>query len=80
MGFVTYERGNYVKFVGSDWVTAMSDPAILAMGADCSVFDRPPQDIVLSGTPAPNMWITFITDPDGVSSEFVERERSAFCY
>jgi catechol 2,3-dioxygenase-like lactoylglutathione lyase family enzyme len=51
-----------------------------AMGAAGSVFDRPPQDVVLSGTPVPNMWITFITDPDGISYEFVERERSAFRY
>jgi catechol 2,3-dioxygenase-like lactoylglutathione lyase family enzyme len=49
-----------------------------AMGAAGAIFDRPPQDVVLSGTPVPNMWITFITDPDGIPYEFVQRERSAF--
>ena len=49
-----------------------------AMSAAGSTFDRPPQDVELSGTPVPNMWITFITDPDGISFEFVERERAAF--
>jgi catechol 2,3-dioxygenase-like lactoylglutathione lyase family enzyme len=50
----------------------------VAMMAEGATFDRPPQDVVLSGTPVPNMWITFITDPDGISYEFVERPRSNF--
>lgn len=49
-----------------------------AMSAAGAVFDRPPQDVVLNGTPVPNMWITFISDPDGIAYEFVQRERSAF--
>ena len=49
-----------------------------AMSAEGAMFDRPPQDVVLSGTPVPNMWITFISDPDGIPFEFVQRERAAF--
>jgi catechol 2,3-dioxygenase-like lactoylglutathione lyase family enzyme len=49
-----------------------------AMGKAGMIFDRPPQDVVLSGTPVPNMWITFISDPDGIPYEFVQRERSIF--
>ena len=42
------------------------------------VFDRPPMAIELSGTPVPDMWITFISDPNGIPYEFVQRPRSAF--
>jgi catechol 2,3-dioxygenase-like lactoylglutathione lyase family enzyme len=41
-------------------------------------FLRPPMSIELSGTPVPDMWITFIADPNGVPYEFVQRPRSAF--
>jgi catechol 2,3-dioxygenase-like lactoylglutathione lyase family enzyme len=41
-------------------------------------FLRPPMSVELSGTPVPDMWITFIADPDGVPYEFVQRPRSAF--
>lgn len=41
-------------------------------------FDRPPMSIALTGTPVPDMWICFLSDPDGVPYELVERPRSAF--
>jgi catechol 2,3-dioxygenase-like lactoylglutathione lyase family enzyme len=41
-------------------------------------FDRPPMKVVLNGTPVPDMWICFLSDPDGVRLEFVERPRAAF--
>ena len=31
-----------------------------------------------SGTPVPDMWITFISDPDGIPYEFVQRPRHIF--
>jgi catechol 2,3-dioxygenase-like lactoylglutathione lyase family enzyme len=41
-------------------------------------FDRAPMLISLDGTPVPDMWITFTSDPDGVPFELVQRPRSAF--
>lgn len=41
-------------------------------------FERPPMEVELHGTPVPDMWICFLSDPDGVPFEFVERPRSAF--
>lgn len=55
--------------------TRRSYDEMMAAGA---VFDRPPQDVILNGTPVPNMWITFITDPNGIAYEFVQRDRAAF--
>jgi catechol 2,3-dioxygenase-like lactoylglutathione lyase family enzyme len=49
-----------------------------AMTAAGWVFDRAPMTIELSGTPVPDMWICFVSDPDGVPFEFVGRPRSAF--
>lgn len=43
-----------------------------------AAFDRPPMEVELSGTPVPDMWITFISDPNGIPFEFVQRPRSAF--
>jgi catechol 2,3-dioxygenase-like lactoylglutathione lyase family enzyme len=43
-----------------------------------AVFDRPPMQVELAGTPVPDMWITFISDPNGIPYEFVQRPRSAF--
>jgi len=48
------------------------------MTANGATFDRPPMEVELSGTPVPDMWITFISDPDGIPYEFVQRPRSAF--
>lgn len=41
-------------------------------------FDRPPMQVELSGTPVPDMWITFISDPNAIPYEFVQRPRSIF--
>ena len=41
-------------------------------------FDLPPMEVELSGTPVPDMWITFISDPNGIPYEFVQRPRSVF--
>jgi catechol 2,3-dioxygenase-like lactoylglutathione lyase family enzyme len=41
-------------------------------------FDRAPMQVELTGTPVPDMWICFLSDPDGVPFEFVQRPRSAF--
>ena len=48
------------------------------MMSNGSVFDRPPMQVELSGTPVPDMWITFLSDPDGIPYEFVQRPRSIF--
>lgn len=49
-----------------------------AMSAAGVQFDRAPMAVELHGTPVPDMWICFLSDPDGVPFEFVERPRSAF--
>jgi catechol 2,3-dioxygenase-like lactoylglutathione lyase family enzyme len=41
-------------------------------------FDRAPMEVELHGTPVPDMWIAFLSDPDGVPFEFVQRPKSAF--
>jgi glyoxylase I family protein len=43
-----------------------------------AVFDRPPMEVELSGTKLPDLWITFISDPNGIPYEFVQRPRSIF--
>jgi len=55
--------------------TRASHDELLAEGI---VFDRAPQEVELNGTPVPDMWICFLSDPDGVPFEFVQRPRSAF--
>jgi catechol 2,3-dioxygenase-like lactoylglutathione lyase family enzyme len=42
------------------------------------VFDRAPMLVELKGTPVPDMWICFLSDPDGIPYEFVQRHRDAF--
>ena len=49
-----------------------------AMCAEGWVFDRSPMSVALTGTPVPDMWICFLSDPDGVPYELVERPRSSF--
>ena len=49
-----------------------------AMSAAGWTFDRAPMRIELKGTLVPDMWICFLSDPDGVPFELVERPRSAF--
>jgi catechol 2,3-dioxygenase-like lactoylglutathione lyase family enzyme len=48
------------------------------MSAAGWTFDRPPVPVTLTGTPVPEMWICFLTDPDGIPYELVERPPSAF--
>jgi catechol 2,3-dioxygenase-like lactoylglutathione lyase family enzyme len=66
--------GLYRTAVGVDDTRA----SYQAMSADGVTFDRAPTLVELHGTPVPDMWISFISDPDGVPYEFVERPRSAF--
>ena len=66
--------GLYRTAVGVDDTRA----AHAAMSAAGVVFDRGPMAITLRGTPMPEMWICFLSDPDGVPFELVERPRSAF--
>ena len=66
--------GLYRTAVGVDDTRA----AHAAMSAAGVVFDRPPMAITLRGTPVPEMWICFLSDPDGVPFELVGRPRSAF--
>jgi catechol 2,3-dioxygenase-like lactoylglutathione lyase family enzyme len=49
-----------------------------AMSVAGWTFDRAPMSIELRGTPVPDMWICFLSDPDGVPYELVERPRDAF--
>ena len=42
------------------------------------MFDRTPALTELHGTPVPDMWICFLSDPDGVPFELVQRPASAF--
>lgn len=69
-----YHRGLFRTALGVD-DTRASYERLSAAGA---AFDRPPMEVELSGTPVPDMWITFISDPDGIAYEFVQRPRSIF--
>jgi catechol 2,3-dioxygenase-like lactoylglutathione lyase family enzyme len=66
--------GIYRTAVGVDDTRAAYD----AMTAAGWTFDRAPLSVELKGTPVPDMWICFLSDPDGVPFEFVQRPRSAF--
>lgn len=48
------------------------------LAAEGVPFDPPPRLVELHGTPVPDMWITFLRDPDGMPFEFVQRPRDAF--
>jgi catechol 2,3-dioxygenase-like lactoylglutathione lyase family enzyme len=69
-----YHAGIFRAALGVDDTRA----SYAAMSAAGAVFDRPPMEVELSGTPVPDMWITFISDPNGIPYEFVQRPRSAF--
>lgn len=69
-----YHAGIFRTAVGVDDTRASYD-LLSHAGA---VFDRPPMEVELSGTPVPDMWITFISDPDAIPYELVQRPRSAF--
>ena len=66
--------GLYRTAVGVD-DTRESYEALTAAGV---AFDRAPMSVELHGTPVPDMWISFLSDPDGVPFELVGRPRSAF--
>ncbi len=66
--------GLYRAAVGVDDTRA----SYAAMTATGTTFDRAPMSITLRGTPVPEMWICFLSDPDGVPYELVGRPRSAF--
>ena len=69
-----YHAGLFRAALGVD-DTRASYERLSGAGA---VFDRPPMEVELAGTPVPDMWITFISDPNGIPYEFVQRPRSAF--
>ncbi|MGD9701043.1 MAG: VOC family protein [Acidimicrobiia bacterium] len=69
-----YHAGIFRAALGVD-DTRASYEYLTTTGA---VFDRPPMEVELSGTPVPDMWITFISDPNGIPYEFVQRPRSVF--
>lgn len=69
-----YHAGLFRAALGVD-DTRASYEHLTGTGA---VFDRPPMRVELTGTPVPDMWITFISDPDGIPYEFVQRPRAAF--
>jgi catechol 2,3-dioxygenase-like lactoylglutathione lyase family enzyme len=71
---VPYHAGLYRLALGVD-DTRGSHEALAATGV---VFDREPLAVELRGTPVPDMWICFLSDPDGIPYEFVQRPRSAF--
>jgi catechol 2,3-dioxygenase-like lactoylglutathione lyase family enzyme len=66
--------GIYRTAVGVD-DTRAAHAALVEAGVE---FDRDPISVELKGTPVPDMWICFLSDPDGVPFELVGRPRSAF--
>ena len=66
--------GIYRTAVGVD-DTRAAHAALVEEGVE---FDRAPLSVELKGTPVPDMWICFLSDPDGVPFELVGRPRSAF--
>jgi catechol 2,3-dioxygenase-like lactoylglutathione lyase family enzyme len=69
-----YHAGIFRAALGVDDTRASYD----YLTANGAVFDRPPMEVELSGTRVPDMWITFISDPNGIPYEFVQRPRSIF--
>jgi catechol 2,3-dioxygenase-like lactoylglutathione lyase family enzyme len=69
-----YHAGIFRAAVGVDDTRASYE----LLSSDGATFDRPPMEVELSGTPVPDMWITFISDPDAIPYEFVQRPRTAF--
>jgi catechol 2,3-dioxygenase-like lactoylglutathione lyase family enzyme len=66
--------GLYRAAIGVDDTRASYE----AMSSEGWIFDRAPASIELTGTPVPDMWICFLSDPDGITYELVERPRSVF--
>lgn len=71
---VPYHRGLFRTALGVDDTRAAYEE-LTSRGA---VFDRAPMSVALSGTKVPDMWIAFISDPNGIAYEFVQRPRSIF--
>lgn len=69
-----FHAGIFRAALGVDDTRASYDK----MTSNGAVFDRPPMEVELSGTKVPDMWITFISDPNGIPYEFVQRPRSIF--
>jgi catechol 2,3-dioxygenase-like lactoylglutathione lyase family enzyme len=69
-----YHAGIFRAALGVDDTRASYD-YLTGTGAE---FDRPPMQVELSGTPVPDMWITFISDPNSIPYEFVQRPRAIF--
>ena len=69
-----YHAGIFRAALGVDDTRASYDH-LTGAGA---TFDRPPMQVELSGTPVPDMWITFISDPNAIPYEFVQRPRNIF--
>ena len=69
-----YHAGLYRAALGVDDTRA----AYASMATAGVTFDLEPVEVELAGTPVPDMWICFLSDPDGVPYELVERPRSSF--
>jgi catechol 2,3-dioxygenase-like lactoylglutathione lyase family enzyme len=73
-----YEQPNHAGLYRVALCVDDTRASYTAMSAAGWTFDRPPVAVKLDGTSVPLMWICFVTDPDGIPYEFVERPRSAF--
>ena len=76
-GAIPVRRTTRASFASPSGSTTHGRPTT-PWSADGWVFDRPPLEVELHGTPVPDMWICFVSDPDGVPYELVQRPRSAF--
>jgi catechol 2,3-dioxygenase-like lactoylglutathione lyase family enzyme len=77
-GGAPYDRGNHAglyRFAIAVDDTRAAHAALAQAGLTAS---PPPRVVALPGTNVPDMWIAFLTDPDGLTIELVERPRSAF--
>jgi catechol 2,3-dioxygenase-like lactoylglutathione lyase family enzyme len=77
-GGAAYDRGNHAglyRFAIAVDDTRAAHAALAETGRTAS---PPPRVVSLPGTNVPDMWIAFLTDPDGLTIELVERPRAAF--
>jgi catechol 2,3-dioxygenase-like lactoylglutathione lyase family enzyme len=77
-GGAPYDRGNHAglyRFAIAVDDTRAAHAALTQAGLTAS---PPPRVVALPGTNVPDMWIAFLTDPDGLTIELVERPRAAF--
>jgi catechol 2,3-dioxygenase-like lactoylglutathione lyase family enzyme len=73
-----YDRANHAGLFRAALGVDDTRASLAALTALGFTFDRHARLVELKGTPVPDMWITFISDPDGIPFEFVQRPRSAF--